>query len=173
MTIIPRRPGSCRLSLALLLLSGCAASDDYPSLAPRPIERRALAAPEAAAVPAPEAAAPDPALVARIAAIARTAQAADGTFAAAADAAGQAIARPGAGASGSDAWIAAQTRYSAAVSARGGLQDAADALDTLRRAQENGNAADIAALDAAAAQLDGLGAAADVRLAALAQRLRD
>ncbi len=168
MTIAARPACACLLAMALLPVAGCASRDGYPSLAPRPIERMARV--DAPAEPETPAVA-DPALVHQIATITRSVRAAADAFTEAADQAQAAAARPGAAVSGSDAWAAAQTRYSAAVAARGALQDAADALDTLRRERENGDLADVAAVDAAGEQVASLGSAADARLAALAGRL--
>ncbi|MEH3107815.1 MAG: hypothetical protein PGN09_11210 [Sphingomonas fennica] len=168
MTIAARPAFACLLATALLPVAGCASRDGFPSLAPRPIERMARAdAPAEAETPSTA----DPALVQRIAAVERSAGAAAAAFADVADQAQTALARPGATVSGSDAWAAAQTRYSAAVAARGALQDAVDELDALRRERENGAAADIAAIEAAGKRIAPLDRAADARLSALAGRL--
>ena len=92
----------------VFLLTGCAASGSFPSLAPRPIEQAAAAQP--ATTPMVVIAPSDPARVARVRALVEKAQAAVPDFNTALAAAQQAVG--GGKAAGSDGWIAAQVAVS-------------------------------------------------------------
>jgi len=95
------------LALVLLSLSGCARdATDYPSLAPRAVEKLGFAEPQVAV----EEAKPDPALDRKIAELGRSLDTiAKGTAADAAKAEA-AAARAGGKPVGSDAWLDAQTQ---------------------------------------------------------------
>lgn len=117
------------LPLLTLPLAACAAAadGDYPSLAPRPIEQRSDAEPEAV----PVVAAPDPKLDANLATLT-----ADLTGAATAfDTAGRRIegrlAAARGGGVGSEAWIEAQTALSEADTARARTATALAELERL------------------------------------------
>lgn len=115
-----------RVLLLLLPLAACAApAGDFPSLAPRPIEQRSDAEPEAVVVTA----APDPALDARIADL--TGQVASSTAAFRADADRIAARLPAAraGGVGSDAWVDAQTAISLLLPAREAISAAQAELE--------------------------------------------
>jgi hypothetical protein len=93
--------------LPAVLLAGCASTSDYPSLAPRPVERNegafATDTPEPAPAPPP---APSADLVARLAQLQRDASSLHAQFVAAAPAATRLASA--AGATGSDSWASAQ-----------------------------------------------------------------
>jgi hypothetical protein len=93
--------------LPAVLLAGCASTSDYPSLAPRPVERIegafATDTPESAPAPPP---APSADLVARLAQLQRDASSLHAQFVAAAPAATRLASA--AGATGSDSWASAQ-----------------------------------------------------------------
>ena len=150
-----------RVALACLLagtaaLAGCAAaSGPTPSLAPRTAEAIdprlpvvSLAAPGAV----------DRALAARLDELVRAARQSDGAFAAASDRARQATAA--AGAPRSESWIFAQQAVSEAVAARAPTTRALGDIDALAAAalvRQGGIAtADLAAIEAAAAEVGAL-----------------
>ncbi|PTQ09816.1 hypothetical protein CLG96_11605 [Sphingomonas oleivorans] len=164
----PRRPIFLILagSAALSACSGSLA--DYPSLAPRPIEKSANA-PEPAPPPLPTAA--DPALAARIAPIVAAAQKGHADFIAERSAAESAIVRARGASSESEAWVAAQQALSSLDTARGVVQSAAADMDTLRRDQAGAAPPDLAALQAAADQIAAFQTEEDAAVAALAARL--
>lgn len=124
---------------AALLLAGCAAQGDFPSLAPRAVEgERSPAAACASgcastlAVPAAGAPAPvadDPQLASRISELAQRARSGDREFAELLPEARRSIAR--AGSSGSEPWIEAQQLVSRLEAARGPTVDALAELDAL------------------------------------------
>ncbi len=104
--------------LLALSVAGCAESTDkYPSLAPRPIEKRSDAE---TVVPTPEAT-PDPALDARLATMAAKVAQLDADFTAGAAKADAAAKAPGAQATGSDQWLAAQTSLAEIEALRGDM----------------------------------------------------
>jgi hypothetical protein len=114
---------------ALLLLGGCAAqTGDFPSLAPRAIEKLDTSEPEATpAVVAPV----DPALATRVAALLADAEAGDRDFAEARRTAEPRIIAGASASTGSDAWIAAQEAVSRLTAARNRTAAALQALDAL------------------------------------------
>jgi hypothetical protein len=134
------------LAAGFALLTGCAARGDFPSLAPRPIERELAV--EQPAPKAPEPAA-DPALAARIAELLGQARAGSAAFETALAAARGAAA--GAGAAGSDGWIAAQAAVSRVEAARTEVVTALAELDRIgiERARQPTSAADRAMVTAA------------------------
>ncbi|UVO49115.1 hypothetical protein M0208_00725 [Sphingomonas sp. SUN019] len=89
-----------------ILIAACASPGEYPSLLPRGAERAGFEEP---APPPPVAAAPDPALDARIATVRQKSTDAAGRFDAAATKAGQTVRAARGAAAGSDAWLDAQT----------------------------------------------------------------
>lgn len=111
-----------------LLLSACAATNDgdYPSLAPRSIEQRSDAEPEAV----PVVAAPDPALDADVAVQTREIEEAAAAFDAAAARIERQLPAARSGGVGSEAWIEAQTVLSGVETARAST---ATVLTTLER----------------------------------------
>jgi Meckel syndrome type 1 protein len=136
------------LLLATVLLSACAAQGDFPSLAPRAAERGLAGGSAPAPCLAPDqtretrvAQAPsplpaDPALRARVAELLGAARAAQTEFASILPGAERAVAR--AGATGSEAWVAAQQEVSRLATARARTADALSELDSLgiRRSAE-------------------------------------
>jgi hypothetical protein len=119
------------LPISALSLSACASKGSYPSLNPRPIEAQAaglLTEPDAKS---PVQAASDPAIVARIDAAVRSAQASEGDFSSALAAAKSAVAT--AGPMGSESWISGQMAVSALDKARGPVKTALAELDALLR----------------------------------------
>lgn len=137
--------------LWVTLLAGCVDPGDYPSLAPRPIERG-----ETAPSPPPEApvAAADPALSARLAQLIAQAHEGDMTFARALEPARASVRR--AGAAGSESWIVAQEAVSRLESARTRTVEALSELDALARERNQGGPADINAIAAATAEVSAL-----------------
>ena len=126
------------LPAAALLLPGCAARGDFPSLAPRAVEGelspaaacRGEAACEAPASPPVAAAIPDdPQLAARISELTVRARSGDTAFAALLPEARRSAAR--AGRSGSEPWIEAQQLVSRLEAARSPTVDALAELDAL------------------------------------------
>jgi hypothetical protein len=111
--------------LALLLASACAAPGPYPSLAPRPAEQLNPDADERRPTLQPD----DPALAARIEALADSARAGAAAFEAALPAAEAAVAA--AGPAGSDGWIEAQQAVSRLEAARAPTTAALADLDAL------------------------------------------
>lgn len=89
-----------------ILITACASPDAYPSLLPRGSERGGFEEP---AAPPPVAVAADPALDARIAAVGRKATDAATRFDAAATKAERTVIAASGAATGSDAWLDAQT----------------------------------------------------------------
>jgi hypothetical protein len=142
-------------ALALVLavpLAACAAATEAPSLSPRPAESidPRLPVPEP-----PSSSTPSPALVQQLEALVNQAIAGDQAFAPLASRADDlAIA---AGEKESESWIAAQTALSAAVAARAPVAAAVADIDALgaQRIKALGGigAADLKAIDAAAARV--------------------
>jgi hypothetical protein len=137
-----------RTPLALLLLvGGCATGGDFPSLAPRPVERLSFEEPVRTdpVVPA------DPAFRSQAAQLLGAARQGNAAFEAE-----YARALPrvrGAGAAGSDPWVQAQEAISRVAMARKATTDAAAALERLaeNRADDPTSPADHQALMAAVA----------------------
>ncbi|MBB4857375.1 hypothetical protein HNO88_000682 [Novosphingobium chloroacetimidivorans] len=116
---------------AALLLAGCAASTDYPSLAVRPVERvqgsGAPAAGSADAIPTLPPASAD--LTTRLAGLVDVARQAHGRFTARQAATERAVAA--AGAARSDGWTAAEVALSDLQTSRSGALTALAELDQL------------------------------------------
>jgi hypothetical protein len=113
------------------LVSGCASSGSFPSLAPRPEELRPQTdAVEAAPAPPPPL---DPATARRVEALIDDARRGDSAFQAALAPTERAVAA--AGAAGSDNWIEAQQALSRLEAARSPTAVAAADLDSLARAR--------------------------------------
>ena len=141
----------CALA-TLLAIAGCAApSGPVPSLAPRAAEAIDPRAPVAGGVERPA----DRALAARLAELVALARRGDGAFAAAAGEAQRLAAA--AGAPQSESWVVAQQAVSAAVAARAPTTRALGDIDSLAAsalARQGGIApADLAAIEAAAAEV--------------------
>jgi hypothetical protein len=127
--------------VALPLLGGCAAQGPFPSLAPRAVEGNLTCRSGAAGCPDVDAGAPqaapaasppinaDPQLGARVAELLAAAQAGQADFAASLPAARAAA--EGAGAAGTDSWVAAQQEISRLEAARARTVDALAELDAL------------------------------------------
>jgi Meckel syndrome type 1 protein len=160
------------ISAGALLLAGCAAQGDFPSLAPRAAEGEL--SPAAACersgcsvVPDPAAAAPapvanDPQLAARISELAERARAGGRAFAALLPDAQGSVAR--AGAAGSEPWVQAQQLVSRLEGARSPTADALAELEALAIARSE---------DAGTSQEDRervLAAVQEIRALAQAQR---
>ncbi len=144
------------LSLALILmLAGCAARGEYPSLAPRPVELASgPAAPAALAPLAPS----DPARIARLAAIMARAQAGSRAFADLQQAVSTSAAA--AGGLGSESWINAQMALSRLERTREAIQTGLVELDAEKRVMLEGPAsADRIDLEATIAAVTALDAA--------------
>lgn len=155
-----RLPSPLLLLLAAASLAGCAAQDNFPSLAPRAAERGLAgggSAPAPCPVPGEPAAAPiaraiapapsDPQLRARVAELIGMARAGQAEFAALLPRAEQAVAA--AGTAESDAWVEAQQEVSRLSAARARTTDALAELDTLRlrgEAEGRANEADLRAV---------------------------
>lgn len=120
---------SAAAALASLILAGCAAQGDFPSLAPRAIEQRGA---QSATQPAPLTPS-DPARIARIEAAERDAFATTSAFQAALVTARNAAAGAGR-AKGSESWIAAQMALSQLERARGPVEAALARLSDEKRA---------------------------------------
>lgn len=135
-----------------VLLWGCAAATNAPSLAPRPAEAIDPRLP----VPEPVlSTTPSPALVQKLDSLVAQAVAGDGAFAPLAERARQLA--DAAGAKESESWVLAQQALSAAVGARTPVTTAAGDIDAIgaQRIQTLGGigAADLKAIDAAAARV--------------------
>ena len=142
------------------LLAGCVSEGPFPSLAPRPDERLAIEEPVREAPQVPD----DSALRVRINRLLGEARAGDAAFERDFEAAARAASR--AGAEGSDSWIDAEQAFSRAEASRLRATDAATELHqlALARAAEPTSPGDLAALEAAIAQVDGIVAAQQARL---------
>jgi hypothetical protein len=172
-------------ALVLPLLGGCATGGDFPSLAPRQVERdltggsapircpgteiEAAPVQQAEARPAPVN--PDPQLGARVAELLTAARRGQSDFAAALPAANRAAAR--AGAAGSENWIAAQQQISRLEAARTRTVDALAELDALaiRRSDVPVAEADYQAVLAAAEEVRRLSEGQQAELARLGGRI--
>lgn len=138
------------------LLSACAASGPYPSLAKRPFERPPVATPEAPPAPLP---ASDPALLGRIADALK--QAKDGVpgFEAALPVARTAAERAWGAAQESDAWIDGQVMVTRLERTTGPARDALAALDDERRfLDQHPGSPDVVALQSAIAEVEAIDA---------------
>jgi hypothetical protein len=156
---------------ALALLGACSTAGDgpYPSLAPRPQEKLGFAEP---AAPALVAVVPDPALDARIAAIAGDRAKASAAFDTALIAARRTVAGARRAAVGSDAWLDAQTALGTLDSPRGQLDDSVSALEDLAAARARALQPAYPPLDAAIEAARTASNKADADTAALAATLR-
>lgn len=134
------------LCAGLALTGGCAASDTYPSLAPRPAERLSLAEPTR---PAPPAGTADAAADARFAEPVARARTGDAAFRAKLAELRPVLERGRGAPVGSDAWGAAQTAFSRVQAARGPV---AQALLDLQSSSESGATQGDSGLAAAAAR---------------------
>jgi hypothetical protein len=145
---------------AAILLAGCITHGPWPSLAPRPDEGLTIEEPvrEAPHI------ADDSALRVRINNLVAEARAGNAAFERDYDDAARTAA--GAGAEGSDSWMAAQQALSRVEAARGRTSDAVAELHQLAvaRADQPTSPADQAALEAAIDQADGVAAAQQARL---------
>ena len=157
-----KKPPLRRLILAfspLLGLAACTAGGTYPSLAPRAVEKMDSDAPAPAPAPLPTGpVAGDPALAARLTALAADARQGQAKFEAELPAARAAAGR--AGAAATESWIEAQRALSSLEATRVLSVTALAELDTLNVARAEGDfatkAADLAAIDAAIALVQAL-----------------
>jgi hypothetical protein len=150
------------------LLGGCAAEGDYPSLAPRPVEKELAATDPAPPAPLPD----DPALAKRVAALAAEAQRGEAEFEAALPAARSAVA--GAGAPGGESWVEAQQALSRLEAARRATVQALADLDALALAEAGKTSlsgADLERLRAAVAALQAIADRQHDQIAGLQARL--
>lgn len=148
-------PLASLLAFALLILApGCAATGSFPSLAPRAIERE-LAEADAAEV-RPVLIPDSPELASRVNALLAEAKNGQAEFERAVDEVAGRI--RSAGPSGSESWIEAQQSLSRLESARAATLGALADLDALglARASEPTSAADLARIQAAMAEAQGL-----------------
>ena len=156
-----------RLLLPLaLLLAGCVAQGDYPSLAPREGEGLAIEEPVREAVEVPD----DAALRARIAALLEDARQGTRSFNALYAEAERAVARGGA--EGSESWIEAQQAISRLEAARLATSQAAVELGQLELAQADRptSDADQRALEAAITEAERIAADQQLRIDRLRAR---
>jgi hypothetical protein len=153
-----------------VLLSGCAAATNAPSLAPRPAEAIDPRIP----VPEPAiSATPSSALVQKLESLVAQAVAGDEAFAPLAERARQLA--DSAGAKESESWVLAQQALSAAVAARAPVTSAAGDIDAIgaQRIQSLGGigAADLKAIDAAAARISAIDEREAAAIAAIQAKL--
>jgi hypothetical protein len=158
------------LAAAAALLAGCAAEGPFPSLAPRAVERQ-LANEQP---PAPPPIIPsDPATAGRIRDLVAAAREGDGAFRSALAAARPAVG--GAGAAGSESWVAAQQAVSRAQAARAPTVNALADLDSLAvrlaAARPAASQADIANAVAAVETVQAIADAQEDALGGLRARL--
>ena len=138
------------LILPLILLAACAGQGEFPSLAKRPVETAPVDPPPP---PAPPAA--DAALAKRLDDARATAGA--GRAAHEAALAPARVAVQAAGPSGSESWIAAQLELSRLEATLEPARAALSALDAERHSiVSRGNPADLALLEAAIAEIEGI-----------------
>lgn len=153
------------LATAALLaaaLTACVSQGPFPSLAVRPAEREDWSEEPVHTAPP---VADDAAVRTRVAALVADARAGSARFDADYAAAERAAARSGP--EGSDAWIEAQEALSRVEAARGDTTNAATELHQLRleRTGMATSAADLALIDAAIAQVEGLSEGQQTRMA--------
>lgn len=142
--------------LVPVLLSACAASGDYPSLAKRPFEKPQTASQVVPSVPAQ---ASDPALLGRIADALKLAKDGVPDFEAALPAARAAANRAAGAAPESEAWIDGQLMVTRLESTTGAARDALAALDDERRLlDQHPGSPDAPALLAAIAEVEAIDA---------------
>lgn len=149
---------------ALALLAGCAQQgSDFPSLAPRPIERMG----EAPTTPAPApVATPDAGLDERLATLAKQLSAADSAFTAAVPRTRDLVTAAASSGIGSDAWLDAQTALAELDGIRAESTAAMSALDELAIARAN-------ALEPAYPALDSLHDKGEAQVAAESATIAD
>jgi hypothetical protein len=141
---------------AYVLIAGCAAKGEYPSLAPRPFERAAQTV--AVATPAPLPQTSDATLVRRVGALVEKAKAGVGPFNAALGQARPIIAASD-GVRASERWIAAQMALSRVERTREPIEAALAEIDDERRhVLLNSNSADRDYLDAATKEVEAINA---------------
>ena len=146
-------------------LSACAAGGDFPSLAPRPIEREEAAAPAEPAGPVTEAV--DPQLAARLAALLADARRGQAEFETVLPQATSAVA--GAGDAGSEGWILAQQAISRLEAERAPTVIALADLDRLTIA--HAGQPELPAVTAARDEARALAEAQEQRIGALREQL--
>lgn len=138
------------LTLPLLgLLVGCVSTDPYPSLLPRAAEKQSFAEPD---LPSPAAAAPDPALDARIATALKTLDERIAAFDAIASRAATQVARARGAAAGSESWLDAQVMLAELDSARSATLEVTTDLDDAASERAVALAPDYPTLDEAVAK---------------------
>jgi hypothetical protein len=151
--IAPRTRGLLLMSGICAAIGGCASTEDFPSLAPRPAELADAPAPPA---PPPPPATVDAAVAARIVPLTAAANEGQSEFDAELRAAQSAVG--GAGSPGSESWIEAQQAISRVEGARSKTMTALAELDALARERSvlpNADA-DLAAIAAASAEVEQL-----------------
>ena len=156
-------------AIAALLMPGCAAEGDFPSLAMRPAERdRSVEEPERPTPEVPD----DPALRRRLSELAATASEGERAFDAAFGPVQAAIGA--AGPPESESWVAAQQALSRLEAVREPTTRALAELDRLAlgRAEAATSAADLAALGAALSEAERIAAGQQQRIDGLRGRLR-
>ena len=151
-----------------LLLGACADPGSFPSLAPRPYEKGGTAP----VAPAEAIKASDPALLARLSAAVTRAEAGQGAFATALDAARKATAASN-GQQASEAWIEAQMAVSRLERTREAAQGALADLDQEKRVMLFGPpSADLPALEAAMARVSAIDGEQLAAVTVLVRRLQ-
>ncbi|MBV1691163.1 hypothetical protein KRR38_26650 [Novosphingobium sp. G106] len=159
-------------------LSACAAANDYPSLARRPVERQSGSArPVTPETPPPPPAPASPVLTTRLAQLVDQARDAHQRFGAKRANAERLVASGGSGAPGSEGWSVATVALSDLESARSDAMVALAELDQLYTsesiaASETGNHASVDAIVAARDQVTALVGDEDTVLASLRGRMR-
>lgn len=156
--------------LTVALAAGCAAEGDFPSLAPRPIERQLAQAD----IERPAAAVPDdPSIAERVQGFVAEARRGQAEFEAALPAARAAVGR--AGAAGSESWVEAQQAVSRVEAARATITRALAELDAFASAATNGrrlSEADRTRLTGAVADVQAIADRQHRQLVELQERLR-
>jgi hypothetical protein len=132
-------------AMLALMLAGCAGDPSFPSLAPRAVEDQSFAEPT---LPPPPAGTPSEAARAEYAPIVEKARAADARFRTTFGEERSAIVAGRGAATGSDAWLAAQTALSRVEVARNPVTAALADLDAARNSEatraDSGRAAALA-----------------------------
>lgn len=155
--------------LVPVLLCGCAAEGEYPSLAKRPIEKGLPTTTEPAVPAVPS----DLALLARIDAAVKQAKDGVPAFEAALPSSREMVQRGAGAAEGSEAWIAGQMGASRLERNVTPARDALSALDAERTpAAVRGNGEDIAKLEAAIAEVEAIVNHQSEEVAALLAKLK-
>ncbi len=155
--------------VAPVLISGCAAQGDFPSLAPRPYELSAKAPATDPAPPAPIAS--DPALLRRVADLVDKARAGASAFNMALGQARPIIAASD-GVQASERWIAAQMALSRVESTRAPVEAALSEIDDERRILLTPNgSSDRDSLNAAMAEVEAINASQAASLRTLLRQV--